>query len=139
MFANPPVCRSSIEGAVLAAAAGVVRNEMATAASESPESRVVTLSSTKPPEGTTGIPGQLLIQLPDQLSPTTVKAQLSAVAGVEAVVQNIVVSVAQGKDNSQHRDASSRSCTMLQVSTAALHHSSARLTVVDGVLSGPAC
>jgi len=60
---------------------------------------VVALSIKKPPEGTTGIPGQMLTKVPDQLSPATVTAQLSAVAGVEVVVQNIVLSIAQGEDN----------------------------------------
>ena len=80
-----------------AVAAAMASGELATAASDTPQSLVTTLSVSDAPPGTTGIPGQMVLRVPAELAPEQVRTQLSAVAGVQAVVQNIVVRIAQGQ------------------------------------------
>jgi hypothetical protein len=67
------------------------------AAGATTDSLVTTLSINEPPEGSIDIPSQMVIKLPEVLDPANVKTQLSAVPGVQVVVQNIVTRIFQSE------------------------------------------
>jgi hypothetical protein len=90
------MCSSAVADAVAAAATAMV-GDIAMAAGATTDSLVTTLSINEPPEGSIDIPSQMVIKLPEVLDPANVKTQLSAVPGVQVVVQNIVTRIFQSE------------------------------------------
>jgi hypothetical protein len=90
------MCSSAVADAVAAAATAMV-GDIAMAAGATTDSLVTTLSINEPPEGSIDIPSQMVIKLPEVLDPANVKTQLSAVPGVQVVVQNIVTRISQSE------------------------------------------
>jgi hypothetical protein len=90
------MCSTTVADAVAAAAAAMV-GDIAMAAGATTASLVTTLSIKEAPKGSIDIPSQMVIKLPEVLDPANVKTQLSAVPGVQVVVQNLVVTLTQSE------------------------------------------